>query len=234
MPVVRGISLTLNEKDVFRRQEIRESRIVRPSIKSIARELMKRKEEWLNPVLAYSIYSVLKATDGSLEVGEGKRIGGPAVASSLKKAREIAVIVCTIGRQLEDQIEEYFKAGDSLRGFLLDGLGSAAIDSLGNASCKLIESEAASHGYVTSSPLSPGMQGWEIQELPALLQLAPAEEIGVSITSGGMMSPRKSIAMVIGFGRDMPRRNHIEFCESCNLRDTCRHARRPGALPDSI
>ena len=234
MPVICGISIDLTENDVFRRQEIKDSKVIHPSIKSIAQELLTRKNEWLNPAVAYQIYPVTESTMGYLELRGEARISGGAVASSLNQAREIAVVLGTIGRQLEDQVDKYFKTGDSLRGFLLDGLGSAAIDSLGYEACKLMESEVSPRGDTTSSPFSPGMQGWDIQELPELLQLVPAEKIGVSLTSGGMMHPRKSIAMVIGIGRNMPKRKRAEFCESCNLRDTCRHARRNGPKLHSV
>jgi hypothetical protein len=43
-----------------------------------------------------------------------------------------------------------------LRGMLLDGIGSAAVDSLTEEACKLIADEASSRGYEASSPISPG------------------------------------------------------------------------------
>jgi hypothetical protein len=225
MPVVCGISINLTENDVFRRQEIRNSDNVRSSIKSIARELLKRKDKWLHPAVAYEIYPVTDVTPGYLVLKDGRRVNGPAVAAILKQAQEIAVVLCTIGPNLEEQVERYFQAGQSLRGFLLDGLGSAAIDALGYEAGCLIKSEVTSHGCTTGSPLSPGMYGWDIQELPNLLKLVPAEKIAVSLTSGGMMYPRKSIATVIGIGRNMARRKQAELCEYCDLRDTCRHRR---------
>jgi hypothetical protein len=225
MPVIHKVAINLTENDVFRRQEISDSKIVRPSIKGIVEDQMERKNEWLNPTMAYEIYPVTGVTSGYLNLGNNRRIKGLAVSSILKQAEEIAVVLCTIGPHLEEQAEKYFKNGESLRGFLLDGLGSAAIDSLGYEACRLIKSEVASRGYTTSNPLSPGMHGWEIQELANLLQLAPAEEIKISLTSGGMMYPRKSIAMIIGIGLNMPQRKQGEFCEQCNLRETCRQRR---------
>jgi len=41
--------------------------------------------------------------------------------------------------------------------------------------------EASSRGYQSSNPLNPGMPGFPISEQWQMLELVPAEEIGVSL-----------------------------------------------------
>ena len=92
-------------------------------------------------------------------------------------------MVCTIGVKLEKQVTNYFNWDEPLRGVLLDGVGSAAVDLQTEEVCKLMTTEASSRGYQASSPISPGMASLPITEQRQLLKIVPAREIGVSLTS---------------------------------------------------
>jgi len=45
----------------------------------------------------------------------------------------------------------------------------------------------------------------------------------VSLTSSGIMVPRKSASMVMGIGPKMTRWTEAEVCARCNLRETCHY-----------
>ena len=104
---------------------------------------------------------------------------------------------------------------------LLDGIGSAAVDSLTQEVCKFMTGEASSRGYQVSSPISPGMPGLSITEQWQLLEMVPSGEIGVSLTSSGIMVPRKSASMVMGIGPQMTTWTRAEVCAHCSLKQTC-------------
>jgi hypothetical protein len=65
------------------------------------------------------------------------------------------------------------------------------------------------------------MPGFPMTEQWNLLELAPASEIGVSLSSSGVLIPRKSVAMVIGIGPNMTRWTQAEVCARCSLNKTC-------------
>jgi hypothetical protein len=104
---------------------------------------------------------------------------------------------------------------------VLDGIGTAAVDRLIPEAMRLIADEVAKRGYEISSPVSPGMPGFSLTEQWNLLKLAPAEEIGVSLSSSGVLIPRKSASMVIGIGPKMTRWTQAEVCRRCSLNKTC-------------
>jgi hypothetical protein len=54
-----------------------------------------------------------------------------------------------------------------------------------------------------------------------LFGLVNTQEIGVSLTSSGIMVPRKSVSMVIGIGPQMATWTQVEVCARCSLRKTC-------------
>lgn len=211
MPVIRDIPVSLKMGEVVRREGCKGNSTIRPEIKSLIRELLAsvKKAHLLESAIAYEIYTMT-------EIGQQ-----PVLHSLLPTAKELAVVVCTIGPRLENQASEYFKQGEPLRGMLLDGIGSAAVDSLTEEACKFIDGEASSRGCEASSPISPGMPGLPLTEQWQLLRIVPAQEIGVSLTSSGMMAPRKSGSMVIGMGLQMAKWTRAEVCARCHLKRTC-------------
>ena len=223
MPVIRDITLSLKTREVLRRQGFKGHSKIRPQIKSIILELLAAVENahLLEPAAAYEYYQVTGMSPSQASLEGNKAIHGPLLPTIFPKAKELAVLVCTIGPKLEKQVTDYSKSGETLRGMILDGIGSAAVDMLIPEACRLIASEASSHGHQASSPVSPGWPGLPIEEQWHLLKLVPAEEIGVSLTTSGIMVPRKSASMVIGIGPQMATWTQAEVCARCNLRKTC-------------
>jgi hypothetical protein len=223
MPVIRDIPLSLKTRDVLHREGFREHSKVRPEIKGLIRELLAsvKKAHLVESAVAYEIYSVTKISHNQLCLEGNLVVPGWLLPSLLPEVKELAAVVGTIGPKLEKQVTDYIKRDEPLRGLLLDGIGSAAVDSLTREVCKFMAGEASSRGYQASSPISPGVPGLPITEQWQLLEMVPAREIGVSLTSAGIMVPRKSASMVIGIGPQMKTWTRAEVCAHCHLRKTC-------------
>ena len=54
-----------------------------------------------------------------------------------------------------------------------------------------------------------------------LFSLVDAGKIGVSLTSAAMMSPKKSLSMIFGFGAKMPVWTDDERCRKCPRDGKC-------------
>ena len=225
MPLVRDIRLSLKLREVLRRQGIREYSRLKSDMKNLIQELLVdvNNGQLLEPAIAYQTYPIKEVGHDQLFLEGDLVLHGSVLSSVLAEARELAVVVCTIGYGLERQAAEYFNNDEALRGLFLDGIGSAAVDSLQFEVCSLIGNEASLRGYQASSPLSPGGPRFPLTEQWQLFKLAPADQIGVSLTSSGVMVPRKSISMVIGMGSDMKTWTKAESCARCNLRNTCHY-----------
>jgi hypothetical protein len=223
MPIIRDIPLRLKTEELLRREGFRRKAKIRPEIKSLILELLAsvKSDHLLEPTMAYEIYPITQSSQRQLSL-EGKLVlSGPLLPSLLAGAKELAVVVSTIGPKLEKQVTDYTNRGEPLRGMLLDGIGSAAVDSLAEEAGKFITGGALSHGYEASSPVSPGMPGLPITEQWQLFKMVPAQEIGVSLTPSGVMVPLKSASMVIGLGPQMKTWTRAEVCAHCRLRKTC-------------
>ncbi len=223
MPVIRDIPLSLKTSEVLQREGLGGGAKVRPEIKSLIGELLASIDgnHLLEPAIAYEIRSITEMSPEQVSLEGNTVVHGSLIPSVFPKSKELAVAIGTIGPKLERQASDYLKQGEPLRGMLLDGIGSAAVDMLVPEAYQLIAGEVSPRGYEVSSPVNPGMPGFPIKEQRQLLKIAPAGEIGVSLTSSGIMVPLKSTSMVIGIGPKMARWTRAEVCARCHLRETC-------------
>lgn len=224
MTIIRDIHLNLETSQMMRREGIRKYGSVKPEIITLINEQLVEVESshLLEPAIAYEIYPVTEINKQRLSLA-GIELHGSLFASVIPSAEELAVVLCTIGPKLESRVTEYLGKGEPLRGMLLDGIGSAAVDSLAQEACRVITKAASSHQQQASSPFSPGMPDFHITEQKQLFRLIPAKQIGVSLSASGVMVPLKSVSMVIGIGQGMLVRTQAEVCRLCNLSRTCHY-----------
>lgn len=175
----------------------------------------------LEPEVLVMEFKVTGFKHGSLELEGGKQISGPLVTGHLVGASYITVAVCTVGSKIDGYASEVMD-DDIVLGLAIDGVGSAAVESLANAVCHEIEVKAASEGNQTTIPLSPGMIGWSVEEgQPIIFDLIDPDEIGVGLTPYYLMTPRKSLSMIVGIGPNISSGERI--CDYCAMRETCRY-----------
>ena len=223
MPIVRDIPLTPQMNEILRRTGIKADSKLKSEMETLIGQLLVsvNDEHLLEPAIVYEIYPITEVDYQQLSLEGNTVLHGSALSSVLSPAKELAVLVCTIGCNLEEKVTDYFGKSEPLRGLLLDGIGSAAVGSVAREGCELMTREASLRGYQTSSPLSPGGPSFPLSEQWQLFKLVPAEEIGVRLTSTGFMLPRKSTSMVIGIGPQMTTWTRAEACARCNLSKTC-------------
>ena len=223
MPVIRDIPLSLKTKEVLRRAGIREHSKLRSKAETSICELLTSVDEahLLEPAIAYEIYPITKVDKHQVSLEGDIALHCSLIHSVFPQAKELAAVVCTIGPRLEEKVTDYFDRSESLQGMLLDAIGSVAVDSLAREAYWVIRRDASLSGYQAGSPLSPGSRGFPISEQWQMLNLVPAEEIGVSLASTAIMIPRKSVSMVIGIGPQMITWTQAEVCARCSLSKTC-------------
>ena len=221
MPVVRDVLITLGMEQVLRHQGVRNRLKLQPQIMVLLQELLTDINGLLGPAFVYELHLITRLRHDRLYLEDSTVLHSPLFPSVLSRASKLAAVVCTIGPRLEEKVADYFARDDPLRAVILDGIGSSAVDILAQEACQFVKREAASFGFKTSSPLSPGLEGWPLSEQRQLFQLVSAEQIGVRLTPLVAMVPRKSISMAIGIGSEMPTWTQAEVCGRCNLRETC-------------
>jgi hypothetical protein len=150
----------------------------------------------------------------------GSKLTGPLVTRHLSGARRVVAAVCTIGPELE-QVVTHSLGENPLYALALDGLGNAAVDILVQELCTRIGEQVQAKGMQASTPLSPGNSEWPVEiGQPQIFALLDPSQAGITLTSGGMMFPKKSISFIVGLGMEM---SQAGTCEICSLKETCRY-----------
>jgi len=218
-----GWELMLDEDAVLRGQGA-DPAIIRqrsPRLVQLATRALEEGRPLLRPQVFYSHHDVKTLRHERLVLSGGGYLSGSLISQHLSPAQEIVILVCTIGTALDDLMPEVMKQ-DMVYALALDGVGSAAAEALANEACRQLELEAAKKGYQASIPLSPGMVGWTVDEgQPQIFDLIADEAIGVTLSDHFVMTPRKSLSMVVGLGPDMGYQGKV--CDFCAMRETCRY-----------
>ncbi|GMQ94071.1 MAG: hypothetical protein BMS9Abin12_1555 [Acidimicrobiia bacterium] len=222
MTIRRDWVLDYTVDDVIRSQSADpvSIRARRPRLVEISERALEHGHELIEPAVLMKRLPVTKAQHNRVTLANGSHLTGPLITEHLGGAQDVVVMLCTIGNKLEARALAESETNLSY-GFALDAVGSAATHSLSAAACNQVEHEASAVGLQTSLPLSPGMEGWDVDPgQREIFSIVDSEHLGVVVSPTLMMRPLKSLTVVIGIGADIASKGAI--CDYCTLRDTCR------------
>lgn len=133
---------------------------------------------------------------------------------------ETAVLcLVTIGGELEAAVEQYKSVGQLGRALVLDTYGSAAAESAADAANDIIKSDLCEQGLYCSPRFSPGYACWDVKEQEWILAALESEKLGVTLTEGYMMRPRKSISFAVTYADSPVESRHEHSCDICGMVD---------------
>jgi hypothetical protein len=192
-----------------------------PRLVEIAERALEEGYNLLEPAILYRELNVKALRHEQMVFENDLTLSGRLVSNHLGPAEQVVLILCTIGETLEAHSSEVSR-DDLVYGLALDGVGSAAVEALANAACKHFEVQANALGLKSSIPISPGMVGWPVDEgQPEIFAILEPAQVNVSLSEHGLMTPRKSLTMVMGFGMEM--QTSGKTCDYCAMRETCRY-----------
>lgn len=228
MPVLTDFRFALTVEEVTSSWGSRRARLASTRMMTMLSELLARIEanDWIQPKISFEVWPIVSSGPGWLELRGGSRICSRTLGHHLPGAVQLAAGVCTIGGAVEKYTSEAFAASDRLRAVMLDEIGTLTLFRLADQLEELMQAEAGQRGLEAGGMLSPGEDGFEISQQAAVLELSRSTEVGVSQTTSGMLTPRKSLSMVVGFGARMPKWSRGDRCARCGARERCPH-RRP-------
>jgi hypothetical protein len=192
-----------------------------PRLVELAKRALDEAAPLLEPRTLYLELGVEKLSHERLLLEDGGRLSGKLIVEHLAPARQVILMLCTVGEALEAHANRVSQ-DDLVYGLAMDGVGSAAVEALANAACKHFEDRAMELGEQSSIPLSPGMVGWPVDVgQPEIFEILKPAQVGVRLTKYGLMVPRKSLSMVLGLGKVM--KTGGRTCDYCAMRETCRY-----------
>ena len=137
----------------------------------------------------------------------------------LEQASIILSSAITLGTAIEKEIDDCFLAKDFTRGIALDSAATVASGQLLDMITQYIKEICEPKGYKIIWRFSPGNGDWPVSQQTDVANAAGGSQIGLSITAGGMLNPRKSLTAM--FGLRSTKNGCSGSCSGCALSGHC-------------
>jgi hypothetical protein len=125
---------------------------------------------------------------------------GTTVFSNVRGSIHAYLFLITIDADLEETATMLMESGEQLHGYLLDRMGSFAVESLAEGFEDQLRRIYKDREMSVSMRLSPGYCDWPIEEQFKLEKALDFSRAGVRLTESCMMIPKKSISGLVGVG----------------------------------
>ena len=148
--------------------------------------------------------------------------GGNDIKDMLKECKRAIIMAATIGGEVENIIRKY-EVKDMYMALILDSCASSAVENVCNNFQSELEEKLSPKGLFLTDRFSPGygdMPFAQQKELCSILDTA--KNIGVNLSSSGIMIPRKSVTAVMGIS-DKKQTRRFMGCEYCSMFENCNY-----------
>lgn len=175
------------------------------------------------PRYVYKKFPIVNYDEGIRVVGTNLTLTGNSIKLHLKNCNEVILLCCTLSAEMDKQIR-IAQLNDMAYALVLDAMCAVAIEQV----CDKIE--ALLHLKLPEKFLTYRF-GIGYGDLPItleqefLLTLNAQKQIGLTSNESYIMSPRKSVACIIGIS-DEQIIERKRSCSVCNLNKTCEYRRR--------
>jgi uncharacterized 2Fe-2S/4Fe-4S cluster protein (DUF4445 family) len=129
------------------------------------------------------------------------------------------VIFClvTLGNFIDQEIKRYFDINNYLKGMILDSIGNQMLFDISNSLFKLLEKQQSQKGVNLTSRIEPGSEESSVQFQKDILdKINGNENTGITITSGYMFSPTKTLSYYYGASPNIPPTSVDHDCNKCS------------------
>lgn len=174
-----------------------------------------------DPKWTWQRFDFEASPEGVRLLGTGVTFRGGDLAAHLEGAKALAVLAVTLGHGVERTLLRL--QSSSMSDAIIYNAASIALTEAAGDACQR-EVQEAQDGLYVNGRYSPGYGDFPLEQQRELLALLSAEErLGITLTDGLLMLPRKSVTSVVGlFPED---RGREPGCRVCAMRGFCEFRR---------
>ena len=222
-----GLSFEIDPQEVLRLQGYRRSSDVPTrEVLAILHDAMAEARQVFQPRWVYREFAVESVDLTGCRLEGGSTLLIHEVPERWGPIASLGLAVCTIGEAIEHRIESLFAEREFPVAYMLDSLGSVAVEALAEAVHRQLCAEGINRGLKVTPRESPGYRRWPIEEQRKVFALVPTEVMGVGLNPYCVMIPRKSISFAVGIGPEAKMGSALSPCQSCDMRG-CAYRRAP-------
>ena len=152
----------------------------------------------MNPCLIFTKERIKRVEGGSVYLHGGRTLKSPKLSRTLCDSEELICFLTTIGGQIDLEIKRMMRQGHVSQAFIMDALGSVAVESTAEQFHRRMEREYSEKDKAVTLRFSPGYCDWPIEEQRKLFELFDSNTTGIELKDSCLMTPRKSISAVFG------------------------------------
>lgn len=168
---------------------------------------------------------IVRLGGNSIGIEGGVSLSSKWSSSYIEGAALMHIFVVTLGLSLEERASRLMRDGEHLEGYLLDRIGSFAVESLAENFENKLRGYYGVKDLSVSMRFSPGYCDWRIEEQFKLAKILDFSKAGVRLTEGCMMVPKKSISAVVGIGPKSLFSKKLSQCSICAKKGDCSYRR---------
>lgn len=218
LEAIPDFEIQLHKSEVYRLLGYRHGGEPTNSTSSVIDQQLDDARELIRASCFYQLMDVEDVDPPRVVLENGIRItlSGQILSWVLSPCQVATVFVASIGPALEKRVADLLDDGEILRGYVLDTIGSAAADAAAAQAREWVRRLASAEGAEITSRCSPGYCDWDITEQKFLFQVMDSTQIGVDLSEGCLMTPRKSVSGLIGLGWGDGERIRLTPCHVCS------------------
>jgi len=225
LQVLADLPLAIDPAEVLRFQGYKQGRDVpSPEVRALFDEALAEGRRLMAPRVVARWAPVTRRSADGVQV-DGESLAIPGIGPRWGSVAHVAAAVCTIGEALERRVSALWEARELPLASMLDSVGSGAVESLAEYVNDLLCQQGLPSLRVTNR-ISPGYGEWDVAEQRRLFRLLPGDAIGVTLNEACVMTPGKSISLLVGAGPDARVDHYFSQCARCWMRD-CAYRRAP-------
>ena len=135
-------------------------------------------------------------------INDSYEILSKSLSDHLKNCSKATMMGVTIGKWVEDEIEQYKKKKRTLEPLIIDSVGSECTEEAAQYVSTIIQEDIIKNNHTPTKRFSPGYGDLKLDVQKYFFQQLKLEEIGMSLTPALMMIPKKSITAFIGWKKE--------------------------------
>lgn len=187
---------------------------------------LRKARSFVKPMCIFEEKKISALGDDYIEIEGGIRFSTKKIPPFIKGAGYLVLFIATVGDELEKEASILTSGKDPLSGYLLDRLGSFAVESLAENMEKRLRRDYYIHKKSVSSRFSPGYCDWPTEEQFKMAKALDFSKAGVKLTEGCMMVPKKSISAMVAVADEGIFKEFISSCDICK-KEECDFRRKP-------
>lgn len=171
------------------------------------------------PAYVYEFFDFDFTPEGVSLRGTDTVLRGGDLRAHLEGAERLCLTAATLGHDCDRQALR-LEARSMADAVCFNAASTALIESVSDRAQREINALASAERLSVGGRYSPGYGDFPLTQQVELLRLLRAQErLGITLTEGFMMLPRKSVTGVIGLYADTP--GERVSCSVCTMREWC-------------